>query len=182
MRKITALIIFIIVFVLSLTMAESTRFGYAPMLATNYVKWADEFRVADISMDYYYSSDTDENNGKTLFVDDIAIVYDNSTLYANYAALFYMSEDSDALAMVNQWKRASSFYCCLQYGDPLQSGVDIAKAKQEADSFITDLNNTMRNSYNDLHNGTPVLFYSGKNVDYYISHIIDEGQWMIFAQ
>lgn len=182
MRKITTLMLIITVFLFSFSLAESTRFGYAPMLATNYVKWADEFRVADISMDYYYSSDTDENNEKTLFVDDIAIVYDNSTLYANYAALFYMSKNSDALAMVDQWKRASSFYCCLQYGDPLQSGVDIAKAKQEADSFITDLNNTMRDSYDDLRNGRPILFFTGKNADFYISYIIDEGQWMIFAQ
>lgn len=184
MKKFFVILLVCLFSISSCSIAESASdgvFGYAPTVATNYIKWANEFAVSDLDLEYYYEPEVDELGQKTLYIDDLGIVYDNSNLLANMVVLFYMNHDTDALGMVNQWKRVSSLFCALQYGDPQQSDVDFEQAKQEADKYLTKMNDVMKEKNEDLHNGKPALFYVGNAILHQIAYIADAGQWVIIA-
>lgn len=161
--------------------SEPLTLRFGPEVAASYMQWLLEYNVNDMMMNYYYS-DVNEDNEKTLFVDDLAIQYNNGSLQSVCAYLFYMDNDTDSLAMVNQWKRASAYFAAIEYGSPSNIDInDMQAIKGYADGFLTGLNNVMRDKYDNLLNGTPYIFFKGASTNYYLAYMKDDSQWLLFT-
>lgn len=188
MKNIMALLVIVIVSLMSYAVADTPRhFSYAPTVASCYTKWAYEYGLADMDLEYYYSDEVDEYNKKMLFIDDLVIVYDNANLYTDAVLLYYYGIGADANEVSNCLTKASCLYCAIEYGDPWKSGIDIPHAKEDAGNFISDLAKTMVTYHDELMNGNAVIAhtswdYGHSNCIYYLSYLQDDKQWVIYVQ
>lgn len=180
-----AIAIFLIVFLLpKSTYAElfdnANKMGFMAGIATNYIKWADIYKISDFDPEPHYSTDVLSENKKSLIIDDLEIIYDNSDLQAAWVSLFYMNQSTSALDMVNQWKRALSLFGAIVYGDPSKfSDNDIEIVKQKVDDIMNQLNEVMSINQESLLNGGNALFYQSGSMGFYLQYIKDDKQWMI---
>ena len=189
MKKLFAVVLTIAISLLMSAYADNGELHqlFAPMLATDYVKWENEFGVNDIDLNYTYSDEPDENNQKMLTVDDIAIFYDNAEMCSSAVLLFYFEYDTRAVDIVEQWKKAASMFCAIEYGDPWVDGTDITIARDSADKFITELNDIMRSKQDELMDGEYVVFHTSigrghANCVYYLSYNTEYSDWIIYVQ
>jgi len=188
MKKTIALFVIVILSLTSYSVADTPKhFTYAPIVAGNYIKWAYEYGLMDIDMEYYYSDEVDEYNRKMLLVDDLVIVYDNANLDTDAVLLYYYGMDAEANEVENCLIKASCLYCAIEYGDPWKSGIDITLAKHDAGNFINDLAKVMVANHAELMRGEAVIAhtsweYGHSNCIYYLSYLQEENQWVILAQ
>ena len=185
MKRKCAMAIILLIFLLPQSiyaelLDDGNKMGSVAGIATNYIKWAEIYRVSDFDPELHYSTDVSPNNEKSLIIDDLGIIYDNSDLQATWISLFYINKSTSALDMVNQWKRASSLFGAIVYGDPSKfSDDDIETVKQKVDGIMNQLNDTMSIKQESLSNGGSALFYQSGSREFYLQYIKDENQWMI---
>lgn len=186
MKKILILWIALLLLLSSSAYAASNegtqQLGFAATIAGNYIKWADIYHIPDINMEYYYSPDATEDNLKTLFVDELGIIYNNADLEATWVSLFYFSDKTSSSYMANQWKRASALIGAIVFGDPWEySSGKMSSVTSEIDEIMFNLIKTQRDFQNTLMDGGTISFYLGDRVNMYLQYIKDDKQFLITA-
>ena len=155
---------------------------YAVDISASYILWADIFGLEDVRTDFYITPEADENNHKIIYEDDIAIEYDNQTLYATKCTLFYIWNKDSASDMTKLWKKAVCFYCAIEYGSPLSQNVDKDQSMENADKYFENMNEVMFHRSDEFYNGRMwIPFHTGKQAMYYLGYLEDEKQWLIMA-
>ena len=161
--------------------ANYVDLGTVSEIATNYVKWAEIYRISNFDMEPHYSPNSTGKNERVLIIDDLGIIYSNADLQAHGVSLYYIKPSTSATEMVDQWKRASSLFCALIHGDPWKYSDDTLETiKTEAESILNELNKTMSDFHDILLNGGKMSFHQSQNLYFYLFYY--DGQWMISAQ
>lgn len=162
---------------------NNNSLGFAAGIATNYIKWAEIYSVSEFNSELYISDDISSNDEKDMFVDDLGIIYDNSNLEARLVTLFYISQSTSSLDMVNEWKRAASLFGAMIYGDPWKfDDSDIKNIKEKIDDVLDELNDAMYKFQDVLLNGGRMSFHQSGNLYFYLQYISDEKQWLITVE
>lgn len=99
--------------ILSAFPVNAEDMGYAAMIASDYYRWGIIFGVSDISTDFRYA-DKDEFGDGTLYLDDIAVVYDWSNLEADSIYMFFGGNSGD---ISHQIMRMNALVAALEYDE-----------------------------------------------------------------
>ena len=161
--------------------AQASDMGYAAALAIEYYSWGRVFGVSDISMDYEYADKNEAGNG-TLYLDDIAVVYDWQTLETDSVYLFFDESKDD---VSHQIMRVNALVAALEYDEqPQPEEWTFTKAGNmlvKTMPVFKDLCDAVNNSAADILSGKSVPFHVGQDWTYYISKDSAMG-YIVFAQ
>lgn len=174
-RFIVGTLISIILLLSYVASAERSSLG----IATCYIKWLNVYNVS-ISSVPYFTPEVDENNNKTLFIDDLAVSYNNSTFVSDRITLFYIDNETMAKEIIDKWTRASAFFGALEYGDPESLSVkEIINARHEISEILSEMNKAMFDFGRIKENHT-IPFHKGKDSRlYYLTYLQNDQQWII---
>ena len=160
------------------TYADSLGFGTA--IATSYYKWAVILGVPDIEQKSSFSEE-DEYGMKTLQVDDIAVIYDNATLEASQAILFF-NNDKD---VSHQIMKANAFVAAIEYDESIApEDWTISKAGAILEKTLPALQglcSVLEEDHYKLLSGDYVRFYEGDIAEYVVGYDLECG-YVIVAQ
>lgn len=154
--------------------------GIGTEIATSYYKWVSILGVSDVEQDSSFSEE-DENGMKTVQIDDIAVIYDNSTLEASQAILFYDAEKD----VSHQIMKINAFIAAIEYDESIshddwriyKAGNILEKTLPAFQSLCT----VLEKDHYELLEGDYICFYNGEVCDYVVGYDLECG-YVIVAQ
>lgn len=155
--------------------------GFGTTIATSYCKWSKIFGIPDVSEETSFS-DPDENNMITLQIDDIAILYNASTLEAGQVIFFFMNESKDAS---HQLLKMNALVAALEYDEYLppeewnycNAGTALGKTLPAFQNLCT----VIEDQREKILSGEYICFHTGEKCDYVIGYDLECG-YVIVAQ
>ncbi len=160
---------------------DETGLAISKTIAADYIKWLTKYGL-EVKSSPYVTPEEDEKNEKMLFVDDLGMSYNNSTFEVSYVSLLLINDETKGIDIVDQWKRAASFFGAIEYGNPDTLLHNMPIVKREIHKIVQAMNDAMFEYSGFLHDGIPICFYSGNKAGFYIAYWNDDKQWLISAQ
>lgn len=180
MKKAIAIASIIAAFGVMCNCVYANNLGFGAAIAASYYKWAVILGVPDIEQKSSFSEE-DENGMKTIQVDDIAVIYDNSTLEADQAILFF-NNDKD---VSHQIMKFNAFVAAIEYDESIApEDWTISKAGAVLEKTLPALQglcSVLDEDHYKLLAGDYICFYSGNIAEYVVGYDLEYG-YVIVAQ
>ena len=141
---------------------------YAPEIAANYIEWLECFGITGEDSDITYAP-KDEDNIAGMYCDSLAVRYDNSTLKANRAVLFFMDSTTEDDEVDTRVTHALASFAALEYGKPIDfSKSETSLVMNETWKLYDKLQACTVDKEDELLNGELVEFYASEENSYYL--------------
>lgn len=139
-------------------------------IGASYLVWADLFGVPNVDTEPTYSAMQNNPDEKIMYLDDLAIVYDENTFDTIWVALFYIDDTVPETEMNGQVLRLASLYAAVEKGNPSNySEDDINETQEAAKDFHAALTKVLNEKEESLMAGDVIPFYSSRVGAYYVS-------------
>ena len=168
MKKLLLILVAILVyFCIAPSACFAASLDFAPMYIGSYYYWSSTFGSVSVSTESNIS-DLDENtNTRLMYNDDLYVMYDNATLYANGIYWHYAGDPDNSI----EWKaRLLGFFATMEYGAPIKrTEQEIDDARLAAYPVYKDYITAINDREEDILSGEMVLFSVSETGRYYIT-------------
>lgn len=151
----------------SITDSPRDSLDDAMITGARFVMWSNMFGVPGITSSKpkyeYFSEDTTD-----LYIDDLAISYDNDTSIAENVSLFY---DYDKCDESHQTMKALAFFAAVEYDTPIKwTMAEKGKVFEETSKIFNKMCSSYEENQKKIESGTMVAFHYSKCGTYYFSY------------
>ena len=155
--------------------------GYGTEIATSYYKWATVFGVPGVSKETSYSK-KDENGFITLYIDDLAVIYDAVTLEADQVILFFSNGNED---MSHQIMKMNALVAAIEYDEYIPPEdwryYKAGSVLEKTIPVFQDLCSVLEEDHYKLLGGEYICFHEGEKCEYVVGYDL-EYEYVVVAQ